>query len=130
MRQITVSENCFITVWQRWLFWLQVRLGRRYRAQMGAPTLVLLEGATGRLITSSGCERLNEDPTGAHFPWTPRALTEVLREAGPYLSGGKRKLSSEGEVRFSQLEGLVKGIYFSAHWVSSKLYKQGLEIIT
>ncbi|KAJ9591496.1 hypothetical protein L9F63_001982, partial [Diploptera punctata] len=61
-------------------------------------------------------KRLNEDPTGALFPWTPRALTEVLREAGPYLPGGKRKLSSEGEVRFSQLDGLVKGIYFSAHW--------------
>jgi nucleoredoxin len=100
---------------------LQVRLSRRYRAQFGAPTLVLLEGATGRLITRNGCERLNEDPAGALFPWTPRALTEVLRETGPYLPGGKRagsKLSaSDSEVRYSQLDGLVKGIYFSAHWV-------------
>ncbi|XP_069698968.1 nucleoredoxin-like [Periplaneta americana] len=97
-----------------------VRLSRRYRAQIGAPTLVLLEGATGRLITSGGCERLNEDPTGARFPWTPRPLAEVLREAGPYLPGGKRvtsKSSASGsEVRYSELEGLVKGIYFSAHW--------------
>lgn len=101
---------------------LQVRLSRRYRAQVGGPTLVLLEGATGRLITRNGCERLNEDPTGALFPWTPRALTEVLREAGSYLPGGKRaasKLSaSDSEVRYSELDGLVKGIYFSAHWVS------------
>jgi nucleoredoxin len=102
---------------------LQVRLSRRYRAQIGAPTLVLLEGATGRLITSSGCEGLNEDPTGALFPWTQRSLTEVLREAGPYLPGGKRAPSvlstSESEVRYSELDGLVKGIYFSAHWVST-----------
>jgi nucleoredoxin len=102
---------------------LQVRLSRRYRAQIGAPTLVLLEGATGRLITSSGCERLNEDPPGAMFPWTPRAITEVLREAGPYLPGGKRAASNvsapESEVRYSELDGLVKGIYFSAHWVSN-----------
>jgi nucleoredoxin len=101
---------------------LQVRLSRRYRAQIGAPTLVLLEGATGRLITNSGCERLNEDPVGAMFPWTPRPVAEVLREAGPYLPGGKRaasKLSSsECAVRCSELDGLVKGIYFSAHWVS------------
>ena len=101
-----------------------MRLTRRYRAQIGAPTLVLLEGATGRLITSKGCERLSEDPTGALFPWTPRALTDVLKEAGPYLPGGRRaavsKLSaSENKVRYSELEGLVKGIYFSAHWVSS-----------
>lgn len=102
---------------------LQVRLGRRYRAQLGAPTLVLLEGGTGRLITRNGCDRLKEDPTGVLFPWTPRALTEVLREAGPYLPGGKRaasKLSAaDSRVRYSELDGLVKGIYFSAHWVST-----------
>jgi hypothetical protein len=103
---------------------LQVRLSRRYRAQIGAPTLVLLEGSTGRLITSNGCDRLSEDPTGALFPWTPRALIDVLKEAGPYLPGGKRaavsKLSApESKVRYSDLDGLVKGIYFSAHWVSN-----------
>jgi len=99
-------------------------LSRRYRAQIGAPTLVLLEGSTGRLITSNGCDRLTEDPSGALFPWTPRALTDVLKEAGPYLPGGKRaaisKLSApESKVRYSDLDGLVKAIYFSAHWVSS-----------
>ena len=85
---------------------------------------MLLEGSTGRLITSNGCDRLSEDPSGTLFPWTPRALTDVLKEAGPYLPGGKRaaisKLSaSESEVRYSELDGLVKAIYFSAHWVSS-----------
>ena len=40
--------------------------------------LVLLDGATGSLITKDGRSAIMEDPTGADFPWTPPTLSELL----------------------------------------------------
>jgi len=73
------------------------------------PTLVLLDGLTGRLITTNGRDALSEDLQGKHFPWGPKPLDEIL--TGQLLKG------TETLDCKALLEGTVKGIYFSAHWV-------------
>ncbi|EFJ40225.1 hypothetical protein VOLCADRAFT_45847, partial [Volvox carteri f. nagariensis] len=37
----------------------------------GIPTLVLVDGGTGELITKQGREAILDDPTCAKFPWLP-----------------------------------------------------------
>ncbi|XP_067014881.2 nucleoredoxin [Anabrus simplex] len=84
------------------------RLSRRYRAKSGAPTLVLLEAASGKVITSSGCERLETDPAGERFPWRPRPVLEVLKSGG--------LITSENTPCPAIPQGTITGLYFSAHW--------------
>ena len=51
---------------------------------------------------------VTEDPEGKEFPWYPKPLGNILK--GP-LKG------KDGDVDEKALEGKVKAIYFSAHWV-------------
>ena len=73
------------------------------------PTLVLLDGPTGNLITTNGRDALSEDLEGKDFPWGPKSLDEVL--TGELLKG------SETCDCKTALDGKVKAFYFSAHWV-------------
>ena len=73
------------------------------------PTLVLLDGPTGKLITANGRDSLSEDLEGKKFPWAPKSLDDIL--TGDILKGTE-KLDCK-----SALDGTVKGFYFSAHWV-------------
>jgi len=73
------------------------------------PTLVLLDGPSGKLITANGRDSLSEDLEGKEFPWAPKSLDDVL--TGDILKG-MEKLDCK-----SALDGKVKGFYFSAHWV-------------
>ena len=73
------------------------------------PTLVLLDGPTGKLITTNGRDSLSEDLQGKDFPWAPKSLDDVL--VGDILRGTDR-LDCK-----TVLDGNVKGFYFSAHWV-------------
>lgn len=93
----------------------QIRLTRRYQIKLLTPSLILLNGRTGEIITKHGRERLLEDPTGLNFPWKPRPLHTVLSNI-ELLPGGK---SDRGEIiHFQSLKGSIIGFYFSAHWVS------------
>jgi len=73
------------------------------------PTLVLLDGPTGKLITADGRDALSADLQGKDFPWASRSLDEVL--TGEVLKGTER---CDSKIAF---DGKVKGFYFSAHWV-------------
>lgn len=51
----------------------------------GIPTFVLVEGATGKIISKNARGSITSDPEGAKFPWTPAALS-TIDEAGGSLN--------------------------------------------
>jgi len=87
---------------------LQSKLWKRFKLRV-TPTLVLLDGPTGRLITTDGRDALSEDLQGKDFPWGPKPVNEIL--TGELLKGNERFDCK------TLLDGNVKGFYFSAHWV-------------
>ncbi|XP_015191272.1 PREDICTED: nucleoredoxin-like [Polistes dominula] len=91
----------------------KTRLTRRYRIKAGVPTLILLEGSNGSVVTRGGVERTIADPTGAEFPWKPPHPKAAL-EDGPLLPCGAR--DSNEPMLHEELRHCFKGVYFSAHW--------------
>ncbi|XP_034945696.1 nucleoredoxin-like isoform X2 [Chelonus insularis] len=91
----------------------KTRLTRRYRIKSGVPTLILLEGASGSVVTRGGVERVLEDPSGVNFPWRPPHPKATL-EDGPLLACGARE--SKEPMLHEELRHYIKGVYFSAHW--------------
>ena len=77
----------------------------------GIPTLIFVDGVTGKLITKDGRDIVSSDPDGDKFPWIPKPLSEILANA-------KLADSDNKEVPWEQLHGKVVGFFFSAHWVS------------
>jgi len=75
----------------------------------GYPTLVLLEGKTGNLITSSGVMKVYKDAKGVDFPWRPKPFDELLGNSFENNKGDKFSASSA-------LAGKYLALYFSAHW--------------
>ena len=74
---------------------------------------MFIDSKSGRLITTDGRNNVLDDPSGQNFPWHPRPLGDILK--GPLRS-------VTGEVEADQvLKGKIKGLYFSAHWVSGIL---------
>lgn len=91
----------------------KTRLTRRYRIKAGVPTLILLEGSNGSVVTRGGVERTIADPTGLEFPWRPPHPKAAL-EDGPLLPCGAR--DSNEPMLHEELRYCYKGVYFSAHW--------------
>ncbi|XP_046604934.1 nucleoredoxin-like isoform X1 [Neodiprion virginianus] len=91
----------------------KTRLTRRYRIKADVPTLILVEGGTGSVVTRGGVERTLADPTGANFPWTPPHPKATLVD-GPLLPCGSR--DNKEPMLHEELRHCVKGVYFSAHW--------------
>ncbi|XP_012231659.2 nucleoredoxin-like [Linepithema humile] len=91
----------------------KTRLTRRYRIKAGVPTLILLEGTNGSVITRGGVERTVADPIGEEFPWRPPHPKATL-EDGPLLPCGAR--GSNEPMLHEELRHCFKGVYFSAHW--------------
>jgi len=85
-------------------------LSKKYKVS-GIPTLVLLNGATGELITKDGRAAIMEDPQGENFPWTPPTLNELWESLGESFLG-----QGGAAVPRSSLEGKKLALYFSAHW--------------
>lgn len=74
----------------------------------GIPTLAILDGATGDVITTKGRDKIIADPEGKDFPWRPKPLADAL--AGPVLTKG-------AAVDFKELTaGKITALYFSASW--------------
>jgi len=87
----------------------KAKLSKKYKVN-GIPSLVVLDGASGEIITKDGRSAVGEDPNGDHFPWKPSTLWEAL---------GEEVLNGEGDtVDIKELRGpgKVLGLYFSAHW--------------
>ncbi|CAL7947003.1 unnamed protein product [Xylocopa violacea] len=90
-----------------------IRLAQRYCIKIGVPSLVLLDGSNGSVITRGGAERIVSDPSGAEFPWKPPHPKAAL-EDGPLLPCGAR--DSNEPMLHEELRHCFKGVYFSAHW--------------
>lgn len=85
-------------------------LARYYRVQ-SIPALIIIESDTAKLVTSSGRACVMDDPVGSWFPWRLREIAEVLGEISLIVSDGRK-------VTYESISSKVKGLYFSAHWVS------------
>jgi len=88
---------------------LKNKLSAKFKVS-GIPSLVILDGETGKIITMDGRSAITDDPKGENFPWYPPTIWEAL---------GTEFIKSDGEsVEIDMLkgEGKVIGIYFSAHW--------------
>lgn len=85
-------------------------LGRRFRVA-GIPHLVVLEAASGKLVSAVGRERLTAEPSGSGFPWAPRTLWEVL-------AAGVVQDAAGATVTVDALRSGRRAValYFSAHW--------------
>jgi len=82
-------------------------LARRYRAQ-GIPHLVVLDKNDSTIIVEDGVGEVAMDPTGEHFPWRPKALSQILPS---YYLNTDKELSP-----ISDLKDNFIMLYFSAHW--------------
>jgi len=82
-------------------------LSKKFKVN-GIPSMVILD-AEGKTITKDGRAAVSEDPTGEEFPWKPKTLPEVLKDA-KIIGGDGQELKGES------LLGKVFAFYFSAHW--------------
>lgn len=82
-------------------------LSKKYKVK-GIPSLVLLDAATGALLTADGRSAVGAHPDGAGFPWVPPTAGDALA-ALPPLKGKK------APAPLSALDGPLL-VYFSAHW--------------
>jgi len=55
----------------------KARLSKKYKVS-GIPSLVLLDGKTGKTITKDGRAALGNDAKGAKFPWIPPTIAEAI----------------------------------------------------
>jgi nucleoredoxin len=83
------------------------QLWRKFKVRF-TPTLILLDGPTGNVITTNGRDCLSDDIEGKYFPWPSPSLDDIL--SGQLLRG------SDLVDCKAALDGKVKGFYFSAHW--------------
>jgi len=83
------------------------KLSKKYKVS-GIPTLVLLNGATGEVLSTDGRAVVTEDPQGANFPWTPKSVAELLGDEFVQAGGAP--------VAPGALKGKNLALYFSAHW--------------
>lgn len=90
-------------------------LSKKFKVQ-GIPTLVLLDGKTGKTLTVDGREVLSDDPEGAAFPWPKKSLLDLLGGPDAQLLASPSKAGDGDDVTVSELWGKKKlGLYFSAH---------------
>jgi nucleoredoxin len=81
-------------------------LSKRFKVS-GIPTLVLLDGDSGAVITTDGRAAVSEAPGG--FPWAPQPLHALLGDAFVDATGAARALSAAPPPSHVAL-------YFSASW--------------
>jgi len=113
------------------------KLSKKFKVS-GIPSVVILDGATGELITTDGRAAITNDPTGVEMPWRPKSLDELL--------DGMKLISNDGASTTNAktfLAGKVFAFYFSAHWCppckgftpqlakwyTDDLHAKGLEVV-
>jgi len=79
-------------------------LSKRFKVQ-GIPCLVILDGATGDLITREGRSKIDDME---NFPWTPKPFSELL--GSTFIAQGGAHVGLEA------VKDKILGLYFSAHW--------------
>jgi nucleoredoxin len=87
---------------------LKTSLSQKFGVQ-GIPTLVIVD-SNGQLLNKNGRAIVENDPTGAEFPWAAKTSLEVLQAATFVDNKG-------GKFSFAErLAGKHVGLYFSASW--------------
>ena len=92
---------------------IQANLASRFKVD-AIPTLVFVDGKTGKLISKEGRSIVSDDPNGEQFPWKPKPFLDIM--AGAKLTDQNRK-----EIEWEQLQGKTIALFFSAHWVGYAL---------
>jgi len=83
------------------------KLSKQFKIQ-GIPSLIILDGATGDLITKDGRNCVSADPKGEELPWHPKPLSELI---------GNEFVTKDGAKDWAAVgKGKTVGLYFSAHW--------------
>uniref|UniRef100_UPI00398E41BA nucleoredoxin isoform X2 n=1 Tax=Pristiophorus japonicus TaxID=55135 RepID=UPI00398E41BA len=85
----------------------KVKLWSKYKVT-NIPSLIFIEGSTGRIVSRNGQLIIRDDPLGSEFPWGPKSFAEVM--AGFLIKNNGQMVDSSG------LDGSYVGVYFSAHW--------------
>lgn len=75
------------------------------------PTLIFIDGKTGKVISENGDSIIENDPTGDRFPWKPKPFSEIITGAKFIDHNGK-------ESTWEQLQGKVIGLFFSSYSVN------------
>ena len=94
------------------IFVVKGKLSKHFKVS-GIPTLIFLNGETGKVINKNGRSVVDTDPEGKNFPWKAKLLHDILNKGEYITNTDEKKLSFEEDIK-----GKVLGIYFSAHWVS------------
>ncbi|GIL93416.1 hypothetical protein Vretimale_6059 [Volvox reticuliferus] len=85
----------------------------------GIPTLVIINGETGAVITTNGREAVDNDPECALFPWVPKAFREIMEGAtlvDPPDENSDANADAAAAPALERLAGKVTLLYFSASW--------------
>ncbi|GLI67800.1 hypothetical protein VaNZ11_012088 [Volvox africanus] len=95
-------------------------LSKLYKVN-GIPTLVLINGETGAVITTAGREAVSEDPECLHFPWVPKTFREIMQGASLVDPPGEKSANDDNVDEaagpaLERLAGKVTLLYFSASW--------------
>jgi len=111
-------------------------LSKKFKVS-GIPSVVILDGATGELVTTDGRAAISGDPTGEEMPWRPKTLDDIL-DGAQISKGGEESADAK-----TFLAGKVFAFYFSAHWCppckgftpqlaswyTKDLHAKGLEVV-
>ncbi|XP_078080827.1 nucleoredoxin [Mustelus asterias] len=85
----------------------KMKLWTKYKVT-NIPSLIFIEGNTGRIVSRNGHLIIRDDPLGSEFPWGHKSFGEVI--AGSLIKNNGQIVDS------SALDGSYIGVYFSAHW--------------
>lgn len=85
------------------------KLSKKFKVS-GIPTLIIIDGENGDILTANGRSKVSSDSKAKDFPWRPPPFSEVI--AGKLVN----KDSKEVDVNEAFKDGKSVGIYFSAHW--------------
>ena len=83
------------------------------------PTLIFIDGKTGKVISENGNFIIENDPTGDRFPWKPKPFSEII-------AGAKFIDQNDKERTWDELQGKITGLFFSSYsvnfWLSIPLF--------
>ncbi|GFR50067.1 hypothetical protein Agub_g12209 [Astrephomene gubernaculifera] len=95
----------------------KAELSRLFKVR-GIPTLVLLDAASGELITANGRDAVGDDPECENFPWKPRTFEQIMEGAmlvdPPSSEAGAPAPTPTPAL--DRLRGKYTLLYFSASW--------------
>ena len=85
----------------------------------GIPTLIFVDGKTGKLINNDGHAVVEGDPYGDNFPW--RSASKSVLEI---IADGKLVGCDKKEITLDHPQEKIIGIFFSFPLVSQQLIHQ------